>query len=363
MKRIAISRPIANLTKVVFTVILIYLGFSYFGPLLGFILQSFLILLINFPLKHFIGPSGYINKKYIMTNYVMQAFFISLLWLILNQTPYIILTILKNNTATGIFTVASVITSEIAVIPSILSDALFPINSQLCIYRNAKKNQCYLIKLIFRYSLFIMLPITVFLITFSKPIILFYSSSDYLEAYNLFPILSIASLFFGCGVILLNNLFAIGKPKIQRNILVVTSLSFLLLSVPLTIIFSALGISLAYSLSVIILSFLSFYYIKKYLHFNIPFTDIKKLLTGSIVSLIFLYFMSLFVRNLYLGIILFFVACFIYFIILIPLKFFKEDDIIVINYIEKKSPILKKELNKFKNFLSKFVDVSDQKAV
>jgi len=363
MKGIAITRFFGSLAKVVFTIILIYLGFTYFGALSGFILQCFLILLITIPITHFRGHSKHINQKNIMMNYAIQAFFISFLWNSFSQTPYIILTALQGPATTGIFTVAMIITIQITIIPGILSAALFPIISQLSVTKNAKKNQSYLIKFIFRYSLFITLPATLFLITFSKPIILFYSSSDYLEASNLFPILAISSLIFGCGTVLLNNLFAIGKPKIQRNILIITGLLFLSLSVPLTILFSSLGISIAYGFSTIILSILSFYYIKKYLRFDFPITDIMKLFVGSIISFSFLFLMSLFVKNLFLGIILFGVASLIYSMILIPLKFYNKEDIMVINYLEKKSPILKKQINLIKEFLSRFVGTSHRKTI
>lgn len=368
MKNIAIIRPFTNLAKVLSTVVLIYLGFSYFGPLIGFILQCFLIALIIFPINHLRGASKYIDRKNIMITYAIQAFFISFLWKSFNQTPYMILTALQGSATTGIFSVAMIITTQISLIPTISSGALFPIISQLSATKNAKKNQRYLTKLVFRYSIFIMLPITIFLIMFPKPIILLYSGPDYLEAFNLFPILALSSMIFGCGIILLNNLFAIGKPKIKRNILAVTSFLFLSLSVPFTILFSlfdipGLGISLAYSLSIIILSFLSFYYIKKYLRFNIPLTDIKKLFIGGIISFIFLFFMSFFIENPFLVIILFAVSCLIYLTVLIPLRFYNRDDITFINFIEKKSPVFKKQIKLIKEFLSKFVDTSHRQTV
>jgi O-antigen/teichoic acid export membrane protein len=267
---------------------------------------------------------------------------------------YVLLSMLKNPGVTGIFTVAMLLTTPLAVIPQTISNALLPIISQLSVDRNSKKTQAYLIWTVLRYSLIIILPLAIFLILFSKPVILLFSRAEYLSASQLFPILALGSIIYGCGSIFLGSLYAMGKTKIYRNILIVTTVTFLVFAIPLIHVLSGLGSAIAYTSSAIFLALSSFFYTRRFLKSNFHWKNIMKLIMSTLISFSFLYLVTRFTQGLFIGIIFAVISCLIYLLILVPLKFYTIDDIKILDFLIKRAPILKKEIVKLRNFLSKF---------
>ena len=353
MKKFFMTDCYCQLTRVATSTILIFLGFRYFGPLIGLFL-GFLILtvlrLFSIPFK---GKTEKIDQRHIMFEYSLPAFIAGLAWILFINGQYVLLTILQNPEVTGIFTVAMIITSIIATVPAIMTNALLPIISQLSANYKANKKQSYLIKMVFRYAIFISLPISIFLVIFSRQVILIFSRPEYLEATQLFPVLALAAIVYGCGNVFLNNIYALGKPKVNRNIVIVTTTIFLLLAIPLTSKFSALGLSLAYLSAVTILALLSYFFIKKYSKITLPWGSILKLVAASLISLIFLYFITSFTQGLFFGLIFAFISGLIYLSVLIPMKFYMMEDVRALELVANKSPILRKQISCLAKFLSK----------
>jgi O-antigen/teichoic acid export membrane protein len=355
MKKFFMTDWHSQLTKVATSAILIFLGFRYFGPLIGFFLGFLLLAILRLLSISFKGRTGEIDKKHIMFEYAFPAFIAGIAWILFINGQYILLTILQNPEVTGIFTVAMIITSAIAAIPAIMTNALLPITSQLSVNHNANKKQGYLINLVFRYALFISLPAAIFLVIFSKPVILIFSRPEYLQATQLFPILALAAIIYGCGNVFLHNIYAIGKSKINRNIVIVTTLAFLLLAVPLTYKFSALGLCVAYLSAVTILASLSYFFIRKYLKISLPLGNVGKLFAASSVSLTVLYFATSFTQGLLPGLIFAFISGLIYLSVLIPMKFYIKEDARVLELLSTQSPILRKQFSQLSKLLSRFV--------
>jgi O-antigen/teichoic acid export membrane protein len=262
---------------------------------------------------------------------------------------------LKNPEATGIFTIAMVLTSPIVVMPQILTQALLPIISQLSIDHNSKAKQSYLIQLVFRYALFISLPAALFLIIFSKQVILIVSRVEYLPASQLFPVLALASIIYGLGNVFLSNLYAIGKTKLNRNIVILTTIVFFTFAIPFVKYYSALGLSIAYCLAVTILSLLSFFFIKKFLVITLPWRNLWKIVIASLISFVFLYLAVSLTSNLLIGITFVIIAGIIYLAVLIPLRFYSKEDVETLEFISAKSPLFKKQILFLVKFLSKYV--------
>jgi len=353
MKKLLITDFIGQTIKVIVSIFLIFLGFRYFGPLIGFLTGFVVVALLRFgsiPLK---GAIKKIEQKEIMLTYALPAFIGTIFSLMFLNGQYVLLSMLKNPGVTGIFTVAMLLTTPLATIPQIISNALLPIISQLSVDRNSKKTQAYLIWTVLRYSLVIILPLAIFLILFSKPVILLFSRAEYLSASQLFPILALGSIIYGCGSIFLGSLYAMGKTKIYRNILIVTTVTFLIFAIPLIHILSGLGSAIAYTLSATILALLSFFYTRKFLKLDFHWKNIMKLIVPTLISFGFLYLVTRFTQGLFIGIIFAVISCLIYLVILIPLKFYTIDDIKILDFLIKRTPILKKEIAKLRNFLSK----------
>ncbi len=355
MKKFLTTDTFGQLVKTSLAALLIFLGFSYLGPLIGFLAGFLVTALLRFFSIPFERKYGKINERKILFDYAFPAFISTLAWIIFMNGQYVLLTALTNPRETGIFTVAMVLTSLIAVIPNTLTSGLFPIISQLSIDHSTKKKQSYLIRLVFRYAFLITLPVALFLIIFSKPVILIFSSEKYLEASALFPILAFASIIYGCGNIFLRNLYAIGKTKLNRNIVIVTTISFLIFAFPLISLFKAFGSALSYLLAVLILFSLSFSFIRKFLRISLPLKDMGKVLLASSIAFSFLYSTTYFTSGLLIGLFLSVIAAIIYLWILLSLNFYKKEDLRILEFFASKSPFFKKQLSLLLKFLSKRV--------
>ncbi len=356
MKKITITEIIGNVLKFSITLILILYGFKFYGPLIGLLIGIFVATLLRFKSIPFhLVSTKQLKKKYILLKYGLPGLIMTLSTILFLNGQYTILTFLKGTYETGIFTVAMILFTQIVTISKITSQGLFPLISQLNVYRNKKSKQQYLTNTTFRYTFLVCFPLMCFLILFAKPIILIFSSEEYLSASKLFPIIGIASLLYGCSQIFLTNLFAIGKTKIQRNILITSTLIFLLLTFPLTYFLSSIGISIAYAVSAFIIFSLSLFYNKKFLGVLIQKSSILKIFLAMLVVTSFLYPLIKIIENLILNFILVIISVTIFILILIPLKFYTKDDIRLLHFISSRIPIFKNQIKKIVNYFSLLV--------
>ena len=258
----------------------------------------------------------------------------------------------------GFFAVAMTISLPIQIIPNILSSALFPITSGLSTDKNGKSRQAYLIKLVFRYSLLFVLPVVIFLIIFSKYVIIFFSKTEYLPAVFILPFLVLAAMFFGLASLFLGSLYAIGQPKKYRDCFIIVTSIYFVLAIPLTYYFSDKGLAISYLFSTFLFLILSFYFLNKYLKIKLPINDIRNIIISIIASSSFLLLFKSIIYNFWVAGIFVLSAGLIYFFILLKLNFYIKEDLKVLDFIGEKSPILNKQIIEFKNYLSKFVKKS-----
>jgi len=157
------------------------------------------------------------------------------------------------------------------------------------------------------------------------------------------------------GQIFTVSLYAIGKAKIQRNIWIFTSLTYIFLALSLTYYFSAMGLAISYLISTIFILFSGFIFIKKYLDFRLPVKDIGRIILGLFISFLFLIFFRPYISSFLMGGIVVLIASFIYLLVLLKLNFYLKEDLKVLDFLIDRSPIFKKEIIGLRNFLSKFV--------
>lgn len=356
MKKIATTDLIGQSIKVVTTAILIFLGLSYFGPLIGFSIGIMAIILLRIPFDFFGRiKTKTLDKRKIFLDFSLPAFISTLALIIFLNGQYVLLTAIKNPEATGIFTIAMLITSPIITIPTVLSSALFPIVSQLSVRQNPEGKQKYLMNLVFRYALFISVPIAIFLVIFSNHIILTFWNQQYLSSSSLLPVLALASLIYGSGIVFNQNLYSLGKPKTQRNIILTSVFLFFILAVPLTLIYSTFGMCFSYLIAISFLSVASYINVKKVLRMSLPWKDVKKILFAGILSLSFLYIISSLIPDIYIAIVSCLITGIIYLGILLLLKFFNKQDMKLFRLITERSPIFKKQLLRISEFLLKYI--------
>ena len=344
----------AQLSKIITSAILILLGFSYMGPLFG-LLFSFLVLTLlrlkylPFPLK-----GDKLDYKKIFWVYAIPALISGISWMIFMNGQYVLLNSFRGSEETGFYTIAMLLTNPIITIPRTLNSALLPISSQLYVKKGKRKRHVKLIEMVFRYSLFVAIPLSLFLIIFSKQVIILFSRPEYLPATNFFYIVAAASIVYAIGNLFLNNLYAIGKTKLNRNIVVATTILFLIISPPLIISFGAGGLAAAYLIATIFLLLTSFYFLRRFLEIRIEWKDILKISVASSLASFVVYVIAIHTTGLLMNIIACVIGGSIYLLSLLILKFPKKEDIRLLEMILEKIGIN----SKFSSKIFKFSKIS-----
>jgi len=341
MRRYFLTNFFQIFFQLVASIILILLGFRYFGPLVAFFLGYFLTCLLRVDLNYFKGSKSQFSYAKIFY-YALPALIASITGYLMISGQYIILTILKNTEVTGIFAVASILSSVIGVLGNVLNSAAFPVVSELSINHKTKSKQSYLIGLVIRYNLFLTIPLSILLILFSRYAVLLFSSSQYLSATTYFPILIPATVLSSVGGIFYSNIYAIGKPKLIRNIMTITASLFLLFSIFLTIYFSALGLSFAQLIASFLIFSLSFIYIRKYLKIKFFVNDFFKVLFSSLIVALLLLIFKPFVYNIFMLVLILIPIGLLYLTILLFTNFYRIEDVRILEYLGEKIPILGK---------------------
>lgn len=345
MKKYFISDAIGHLFKLIITVLLVLLGLKYLGPLIGIFICYVVISIILFDSSYIKNKNPISYKK--LLYYSFPALIISVSNAIMAYGHYIILVILKNMNITGIFALAFTVSNIIIIFPSVFTFALFPIMSSLSVKKRVENIKGYLLGLILRYSLFIIVPLSLCLILFSTHVVLLFSRPDYISAANYFPLLIPASVISSLANIINWMFYAIGKPRICRNITVATTAIFLIISIPLTFYFSAIGMATAYLFSSFFAFIISFLLVKRYIKVHFFANDILKIFISSILISLLLYFLKSVIHNIFTLVIILIPVSVIYLLILLLLKFYRIEDIRLLKLLFWKIPFIKNIIGLF----------------
>lgn len=341
MKRIFTSDLIGYLLKAFGVLVFIYLGLSYLGPLAALAGTFLLIFLLRVKSDWFSFKQDFKTRKSLF-HYAFPSFISSIAAIIFTNIQYIILTIVKNPTATGIFGYAMLVSSPLYLIPITLGTALFPIVSHLS-SSNSKKIQSYLTNLVIRYSALIILPLGVFLAYFSKQFFTIFFP-QYMSATALLPFLIPGAILYGISNIFILIIFAAKQPIAQRNIVVLITILFVILAIPLTQMLSATGLALAYLLANLFALVLSYYYVKKFINFKIQIVPFIKLFLASAIFFGFLVYSDFLATAMIVKILFILVGFAIYIATLFLLQFYIKEDIQVLRALVRRFPFMQKQL-------------------
>jgi O-antigen/teichoic acid export membrane protein len=353
MKKYFITDVIGYFIKFFVTLLFFFIGFRYYiSPLIGFIFGYFITFVLRFNVNCLKNNNISLSNSKLFY-YAFPTYITSITSVLLGYGNYIIISVLKTPEVTGIFAVAFTLAGLIGVIPSILSNALFPIISGLSVNKNTKKRQGYLIAMVLRYSLFLVLPISFIFLIFSKYAVLLFSSLAYISATVYFPILIPAAILVGLSTIFHTTLYATGKPKIQRNTIVLTTIIFISISIPLTKYFSAMGFSIAYFISMALLFILNFIFVRKYMKPKFFVKDIFKVLFSSLLITAIMYYIRPFIQNIFTLILISIPIGLLYLVSLLLTRFYREVDIELLEIFGEKFPFIQKYSKLLSSFIRK----------
>jgi O-antigen/teichoic acid export membrane protein len=338
MRRLFWIDSFAHLSKVILAAILVMAGWGYRGPLVGFILCFFLGTLLLTPHMSLDVKSLPLDRKTVLQDYALPALVATLAWLVFMNGQYVLLTYMEDPQTTGYFTMALLLTSPVAIVPNILMRALLPIISQLSAKSDMKRRQAYLIELVFRYAWFFALPLIAFLLLFSPQVIVIFAKHEFLPAVALFPPLAFASLIMGSGRIYTANLYAIGQTRVCRDINIITCLAFFLIAPIFIHLMSAQGLALAYGMVASLLTLVSFFYIRRHLPLVSPLSYLGKLVVATLCMLIFIFLMARYVTWMWLRLLIVCIGGFVYLATLLPLGFYRKEDVRGLEFISQRLP-------------------------
>ena len=341
---------LANFTKVALAIILIiFFKLGFWGPILGYLLGLIFSALIRFK-KIELKDKGEPDTATIW-KYALPALVSTISGAMLTMTPILILSAFSSTTEAGIFSLVNALSSLLTFVPNILYTASFPVFSGMYGKKDHKGIE-ELLNMVFRYTILVSIPLSSIFILFPSFLIRIVAKPAYLSGANALSLLGIVGLVYGIGNILLNMLYAIGKPKLNRNIMIGTLIIYLLLSIPLSIFYGSFGMATTYLIAFFFLFTSSLYFTRKFYRLNINYKYILKVLLSSSVWLLVLITATFLSNSIYVFIFAGLVGFFLYTFLLLILKAFNADDLKMLREFKK---IFPKNFSFIFEFLEKLI--------
>jgi len=369
MKKIFITNFFGQMSRLVVTLVLIYMGFSHFGALAGIFSAFFIILITRIDMKSLRLSEKAVVDMRLIYKYALPSLGYLILIQLYGNTQNIILTTMTTIELSGLFGIAMTIAALTSTIPQIVSSSIFPVLSGLSASEGAREKQRYLLKLVFRYSLLVVLPVATAILMFPEYVILFVSKQAYLPATAFLFLLIPAEIINSISGLFLRSLYAIGRPKERTIAWAIIVAIYLPLTIFLVKNFSAIGLAAAYFSVAIILFAVSLIFIKRALDFKIPSYDVIRIF-GSIVIpfLLLMYGKSLLpdpttlatLSELIMGYVavavLVGLAMLVYAVTIIKSGALLQEDMDVLEIVSRKSPKFNKQIIGLRERLSKYAN-------
>jgi stage V sporulation protein B len=327
---------LTNFTKVILAIILIiFLKIGFWGPIIGYLLGLLFSAMIRFK-KVKLKETGEPDTTLIW-QYAFPALISTISGAILTTTPVLILSTFSSTTEAGIFSLVNALASLIIFVPNVLYTASFPVFSGMYGKRDHKGIE-ELLNMVFRYTILISIPLCLIFVMFPNFLLRIIAKPSYLPGTKALSFLGIVGLVYGIGNILLNTLYAVGKPKISRNIMIGTLTIYLLLSIPLSMLYGSLGMALTYLLTFSFLFVSSLAFTRKFYKLHLDYTYILKVFFSSLFWLLVLMATTFVSTSAYLFIVAALIGFLLYVFLLLVLKTFKADDLKVLREFKKIFP-------------------------
>lgn len=284
----------------VFSLILIpFFGVS--APMIGYFLVYLLApltLYIPLLLKKLRRIPGFMQSKLEFTRPLCKQVFLFGAPLILGEVTGIVMSYSDTLVLTyfslvqvGLYNIALPLSKVLWRITTTLTTVFFPLSSELWARKDVARLQSSLLRL-HKYSLILVFPAAVLLFFFGDFAITVLFGSTYLPALTALRFLSLGAIFYTIAQLNMTTLLGIGHPylvtKLTTGLAVLDVLGNILLIPSMGI----MGAVLSTVANFVILMFLSFFYIKKYVGLRIPWllfariTVLNLIYTGSVFVLL-----------------------------------------------------------------------------
>jgi O-antigen/teichoic acid export membrane protein len=358
MKRQFVTNLVGGVSKIAFAAAFIFLGLDYVGATLALVLSYLAILISRLERRMFRMSEHPIVDRAAITKFAVPAFIVFICTTIFTGSQYVMLSVMKTTEDAGLMSIAMQVPSVISTVSVIFFLALISTVSGLSAGRNPKPMQSYLVKLVFRYDLFIMVPMAAFMVVLSKYAVLFFASPQYLPAADLLAVMAVATALYGLCGLLMSSMYSIGRPDDYMKIQVGVAVLYMALAVPLTYYFSAMGMAVAYLLSNLAFFAVGVLRLRKYLDFAVPLADVGRIAAATAISVALLAAATPYIHGSVVAIAAAALAGGVYMAVMLPMKFYINEDLIVFDVIAEKTPFMRWPLGLVKGIFKKFVNRS-----
>ncbi|MCH8003562.1 MAG: flippase [Nanoarchaeota archaeon] len=252
-------------------------------------------------------------------------------------TDTIFIGIFKSSTDVGIYNVAYIIASALMIFWMSFGDIFYPIISEL--YAKKAKN---LIRknfeIVSRWIFIIAFPLFIIVLVFPSPIISLVFGEDYQGAALPLSILIIGYFIITAFGLAEQGLRTFKKTKFLGVLTLFVFLMNVILNIILIPLIGIVGAAIATTFSLLILSLVRLTYFRRMLKFGYNKILYSKFIFSSMIALVTFFYGIRLVNayNIYIFISALAAYMLIYFILLIIFKSFSEDDIAILEAVERK---------------------------
>ena len=327
----AIGNTLLNTILLIFILISIFGNFGLYGITLSYVSANFIVVIIQYfaVKKRLSKPKFELDiefcKKITLLSipFALTSFF----GLIFSSIDTVMLTSIISNHANGIYSAAYKLISVLTLFYGVYSAVVFPVMSRF--FKNEKELLTVSFEKSLKYLLMIIIPLSFATMIYSNDIIILFFGQEYSEASSVLSILMWTMTFFIINGLSTNLLNASHKEKTVTVTFMIAAICNFFLNLILIPKYSFDGAAITTILSDMIITVLFFYAIYKL--DSLPnkklVFDLFKIIISSIVLYISLLLLNL---NMWIAIP---VGIIIYFIVIILMKTFDDDDKYIIKEI------------------------------
>ncbi|MEM4336795.1 MAG: oligosaccharide flippase family protein [Candidatus Woesearchaeota archaeon] len=277
------------------TIVLFNFSKTIFSPIISYILVyslSFLIYMPYFLTRLF--PNFLKTKTKAFRDTSKKIFLFGLPIIIttvassvITSTDTVMITYFKTLDEVAVYNVAMPTASLLWFFGSSIAIILLPLTSEMLKKKHLKLMEQG-IELIYKYSIFIVLPITIVMFIFPDTIINILFGGGYSSGIFILQVLSIAAIFFTIGQINGAILSGLGKPAVNAKITAFAALLNFTLNFVLIPSFGIIGAAIATAIAISLIGILSVIQLKREIKFRIPVVEWGKIIFCSLLFLVIL---------------------------------------------------------------------------
>lgn len=279
MTHILTSRAIEQITMILSAIVLIILGFSVVGAIFGSVIGFFssLISVIIILHKYFLDIfQGMLKlkmdfKEEIKIAYKIISFSIPVILTAISEIGIYSMTttimpLFITISEIGYFGIAEPIARLPLMISNSLATTILPVTSEMFASKNTNILKKYMFNAL-RYNLIIMVPICLFIMIFSKEVLLvmFFTKPFYSKGANVLTILTLGMFFYSIFAITSSMIQGAGKPKSSMYLLIGGFIQILLLSFIFIPYFGVNGGAISTTLTTATMTLISLIYLNKHI--------------------------------------------------------------------------------------------------